>query len=184
MSDDLLKRITCIDYEDYGAVHVNAVEGRDGDVLPFLDVTADEEPDIPKSVLVTGHSLRESTVAPGHYGDLAVFKDHVLLWHYTEPYILTTFYGNSSDSLAVIGALFERHLELVEDWIPFQRYLNSNVRLSDLIGGSFGMLADGPEPLVLAYEEVLQSYGFSTSHHKSTRPLDAALSDRYLVSRA
>lgn len=64
----------------------------------------------------------------------------------------------------------------MEGWIPFQKYFNSDLRLSELIGGSFGMLADGPEPLVLAYEEVMQSYGIATSHHKSSEALDNSLS--------
>jgi hypothetical protein len=71
----------------------------------------------------------------------------------------------------VVAALYERPIDLVEDWIPFQKYINSRLRLSDLIRGSFGLLADGPEPLVLSYEEVMQSFGFSTSHHESRRPV-------------
>jgi hypothetical protein len=30
------------------------------------------------------------------------------------------------------------------------------------------MLADGPGPLILAYEEVIQPYGFSTAHNQSS----------------
>ncbi|HKR60209.1 MAG TPA: hypothetical protein VJS64_10790 [Pyrinomonadaceae bacterium] len=176
MFDELLTRITSIDYEDYGSLQVNAVEWRNGDVLLFLDVIADDEPDIPKNVLITARSFRESNLAPGSYAHLDVSKDHVLLWHYIQPYFLTSFYGKSAERLAVVGALFERHVDLVGDWIPFRRYLNSEVRLSELIGGSFGMLADGPEPLIAAYEEVMQCYGFSTSRHKSNRPRDAMLS--------
>ena len=63
-----------------------------------------------------------------------------------------------------------RHVDLAEDWIPFQKYINSALRLSELIRGKFGMLADGPEPLVLSYEKIMQSFGFSTSHHESRRP--------------
>ncbi|MGL1102712.1 hypothetical protein ACSTLM_00695, partial [Vibrio parahaemolyticus] len=56
------------------------------------------------------------------------------------------------------------------------KYMNPSVRLAELIGGSFGMLADGPEPLVLAYEEVMQRYGISTRSHQSFRAMDAGLS--------
>jgi hypothetical protein len=36
-----------------------------------------------------------------------------------------------------------------------------------LISGAFGLLADGPETLVLAYEEVLSNYGVSAAHHNT-----------------
>jgi hypothetical protein len=73
--------------------------------------------------------------------------------------------------LSVVGALYERHVDLVENWIPFHKYINSEIRLNELIAGSFGMLADGPEPLILAYEEVMQHYSFSTSHLESRPPM-------------
>jgi hypothetical protein len=33
------------------------------------------------------------------------------------------------------------------------------------------MLADGPEPFVLAYEEVMQRFGFATSHLDPKKPV-------------
>jgi hypothetical protein len=176
MSDDLLKQLTCIDYEDYGTLQVSSVESKDRDLLILLDVIADEGPEIPKNIRLTCHSVRESNLAPGYYENLTIANDHVLLWHYTQPYALTSFYGSAADPLALVGALFERHVDLVGNWIPFQKYLNSDLRLSELIGGSFGMLANGPEQLIFAYEEVMRAHGVSTSHHKSARPLDASLS--------
>jgi hypothetical protein len=176
MSEDLLKRIASIDYEDYGSLHVTSIEWRDGDLLLTLDLTADEEPDIPKDILITCRSVRKSNLAPGYYQDLVISQDHVLLWHYTLPYALISFYGKAVEPLAVVGALFERHVEIAQDWIPFQKYVNSCLPLSELIKGTFGMLADGPEPLVVGYEDVMQRFGFSTSHHRSIVPLDASLS--------
>ena len=165
--DDLLKIITSVDYEDYGSLQLTEVEWRDGDLYFVLDVTADEEPQLPRNIRITCHSSRESNISPSQYYDLSVAQDHVLLWHYTRPHILASFYGKVDDPLSVVGALYEQHFELVEEWIPFHKYLNSGLPLSELIRGSFGMLAEGPEQLVLAYEEVMQSFGFSTSHHES-----------------
>ena len=165
--DDLLKIITSVDYEDYGSLQLIEVERRDGDLSFVLDVKADEEPELPRNIRIICHSWRESNVSPRHYYDLTVTEDHVLLWHYTRPHALTSFYGQVEDPLAVVGALYERHFELVEQWVPFHKYLNSGLPLSELIRGSFGMLADGPDQLVLAYDEVMQRFGFSTSHHES-----------------
>ena len=168
--DNLLKKISSVDFEDYGSLRLIDAKRKGGDLYLLLDVTADEEPDVPRNVEITCRSPRESNLAPGHYNDFSISKDHVLLWHYAKPHTSTSFYGKTQDPLSVVGALYERHVELAGDWIPFQKYINSALRLSELIRGKFGMLADGPEPLVLSYEKIMQSFGFSTSHHESRRP--------------
>ena len=169
--DDLLKIITSVDYEDYGSLQLIEVEQREGNLSLVLDVTADEEPSLPRNIRIICHSSRESNISPNHYYDLRVAEDHVLLWHYARPHSLVSFYGKVEDPLSVVGALYERHFEMVEGWIPFHKYLNSGLPLSELIRGTFGMLADGPDQLVLAYEAVMQRFGLSTSHHES-RPAD------------
>lgn len=169
--DDLLKIISSVDYEDFGSLQLIGIEQKDGNLYLMLDVTADEEPNLPQKIQVTCFSTRESNLSAGYHYDFSISHDHVLLWHYTKPHTSTSFYGKVQDPLSVVGALYERHVDLVADWIPFHKYLNSEVRLAELIAGSFGMLADGVEPLVLAYEEVMQRYGLSTSHHESRAPM-------------
>jgi hypothetical protein len=80
------------------------------------------------------------------------------------------FSGKCEDLNGVIGALYGRHWELTDGWIPFQRFLNPNVQLAKLITGGSGMLAEGPAPLMLAYEDVMQRFGFSTSHLDAGEP--------------
>jgi hypothetical protein len=123
-------------------------------------------------IQVTCYCPREANLSTGYCVEFGLASEHVLLWHYTEPHISTSFYGRVQDPLSVVGALYERHVDLAQDWIPFHKYMNSEVRLGELIAASFGMLADGVAPLVLAYEEVMQRYGFSTSHHDSGPPED------------
>ena len=174
MMDALLKTISSVDYEDYGTLLVTSTERTNGDLQLLLDVTADEQY-VPRNIRITCHGLRESNLSPGYYEDFQVSEDHVLLWHYTKPHFLTSFYGKVKEPLSVVGALYECHRDLTEAWFPFEKYMNPDVRLAELIEGSFGMLADGPEPLVLAYEEVMQRYGVSTSSHRSQRAMDARL---------
>jgi hypothetical protein len=167
MSEDLFPRILPVDYDDYGSLHVQAVEQRNQDLLISLVLTADEDPELPEHILITCGSYRENTLVPGRYSRVYWKQDHVLLWDFDQPHVLSSFYGQVQEPLAVVGALFERHVELVGKWIPFSKYLNPCIRLSELIGGKFGMLAEGPERLVLAYEEVMSDYGVSVSHHTS-----------------
>jgi hypothetical protein len=166
MSDDLLPRISTIDYEDYGSLFVKAVECDDGNLLIYLDVTVDEDAELPRNIRIMCKSYVQSSLSPGSYVTLKTLHDHVLLWHYHQPHLVSTFHGKVSEPLSVVGALFERHMDLVEAWIPFTKYLNTEMDLSALIGGSFGMIADDPERLIQAYEDVLRRYEVSVSHHK------------------
>lgn len=72
------------------------------------------------------------------------------------------------EPLAVVDALYQRHLALVGDWIPFGRFMNGNSL--EMIRGRYGMLADGPTPLVDAYAQVLDSFKIS---NKVTEPRPA-----------
>ena len=174
MSKDLLQRI-CDIPEDYGSIAVNAVERKGDDLHLILAVTSDEDLELPADIVVQCYSYKEATVAPHYYDEIFVTGDHPLLWYYTEPDFILSFYGEAANPLAVIGELVERHTQLVEDWIPFRRYLNSG-NLSELIAGRYGMLANGPQPLIVAYEEVMQRHGFSTSNHQSGKRFDRGLS--------
>jgi hypothetical protein len=104
----------------------------------------------------------------GYCYDLELSDDHVLLWPHAAPTSAISFYGKAENPSAVAGALYERHRELVDKWIPLHRFLNPGVQLTDLLSGGYGMLAEGPEQLILAYEEVMQQHGFSTSHREPT----------------
>ena len=187
MTQDLLSRMESLDFDDYGSLHVHTVEQRDGDVFLSLILTSEEDPDLPENVRITCRSWRENTVVPRHYGSVCVTQEHVLLWDYNQPHVVAAFNGQVPDPFAVMGALFERHIELVDEWVPFLKYFNSCIQLSELLRGSFGMLAEGPEPLVLAYEEVLANYGVSVSHHRYGKARDEKLSilildDAYVIA--
>ena len=189
MTQDLLSRMESLEIEDYGGLHVQTVEQRDGDVFISLLVTSDEDPDFPGNVRITGRSWRENTVVPRYYGSVFLTQEHELLWHYHQPHFVASFYGQLPDPFAVMGALFERHNELVGAWVPFLKYFNPSIPLIELLRGPYGMLAEGPERLVLAYEEVLANYGVSVSHHRYTNAKDESLSilildEAYVIAKA
>ena len=167
---DITKEIDFED-EDYGSLRLTAVES-DRDTLRLsLHITGDEYPEIHQNWHVLCSAVKEESLSLGHHSDLQLFDDHVLLWPHLARRTSTSFYGKVENPLAVIGALCVRHKELVGEWLPFHRFLNSNIGLPELIAGGFGMLAEGPEPLVLAYEDVMRSHGFSTSHLDPTKPV-------------
>ncbi len=66
--------------------------------------------------------------------------------------------------MALVGALYERHQDSAEGWIPFPRFLNaSHPKLPTLLAGGHGLLADGPIPLMEAYAAVLLEHGVRAS---------------------
>ena len=156
---------------DYGSLRLASAES-DGDSLRLsIHITGDEYPDIHQDWQVLCSAVKEDSLSLGDHSALQFLDDHVLLWPHLARRTSTSFYGKAENPLAVIGALYQRHKELVGEWLPFHRFLNSDIALPDLISGGFGMLAEGPEPLVLAYEDVMRTNGFSTSHLDPTKPV-------------
>ena len=171
MLENLLNVTNDIDFEDYGTLRLTAVESEEHTLRLSLHLTAEEYPNTHQYWQIVCSGVREESLSFGYQSDLQFFDDHVLLWPHRQPHRSTSFYGKVDNPQAVIGALYQRHKELVGEWIPFHRFLNSNMALPELIAGGFGMLADGPERLILAYEDVMQAYGFSTSHLDSRAPV-------------
>ncbi len=171
MLEDLLAITSGIDFEDYGSLLLTrTVWSKDGITLS-IDISSDEDPDVHPRWQVLCSGVREDCLSLGYSGDLQLSDDHVLLWPHAARTSAISFYGKAENPSAVAGALYERHWELVGKWIPFHRFLNPGLPLTELISGGFGMLAEGPERLILAYEEVMQQHGFSTSHRDPTNPV-------------
>ena len=171
MLEELLAITNLVDFEDYGSLRLANVEWSEGSLTLSLDVSADEYPDVHPRWQVACSGVREDCLSLGYSYDLQLSNDHVLLWPHVARRTSTSFYGRCENPSAVAGALYERHWELAGKWIPFHRFLNPGVRLTELIAGGFGMLAEGPEPLILAYEEVMQRHDFSTSHLDPGKPV-------------
>lgn len=89
-------------------------------------------------------------------------------WKYEKPCHSISFYGKSKNSLQVIGKLYETHAKIVGNRIPFDRFFNMSSDLEKLISSGFGLLAeDVPEPLAIAYKDILESFGISANLSKS-----------------
>ena len=169
--ENLLDITKEIDFEDHGSLCLRTVESDEDTLSLVLHITADEYPEVHPTWEVACFGVKEDSLSLGTHFDFQLFDDHVLLWPHMSRRSSTSFYGKVENPLAVVGALYQRHRELVGEWIPLHRFLNSGVALTELIAGGFGMLAEGPEPLILAYEDVMRAQGFSTSHLDPTKPV-------------
>ena len=60
-------------------------------------------------------------------------------------------------------SIWQVHHQLVGDWFPLSRFINCAHDFAGLVSGGHGKLAEGPEPLITAYQQVMQQHGFTTS---------------------
>ena len=80
---------------------------------------------------------------------------HAAIRQYRDPSRALFFTGQAADIDALIGRLWGAHQGLVGSWIAFERYLNTERSLRDLLSVGYGKLADGPDFLIHAYARVL-----------------------------
>jgi hypothetical protein len=170
MLTNLLAIINTGDFEDNGILRLtNAVWLNDAIEfhveVGFQDATPSQQWQITCAEPKT-HRLKL-----GFFDDLVVERAHVLLWPYKYLHTQVSFCGVCNDPFEVVGALYQRHREIAKAWFPFHQFLNGMLPLPTLLTGNGGLLASGPEPLMLAYEEVLNHHGLQASHLESRRPI-------------
>lgn len=170
MLEELLAITNRGDFYLNGSLSITHIEWSELGITFFVDVSVSDAPDIHPRWQIICLGVREHSVSLGYSDQMWLSNNHVLLWSHTAPITSLYFHGTCENAAAVTGALYERHWELAGKWIPFHTFLNSLLGPTKLIAGGGGMLAEGPEPFILAYEEVLQRFGFSTSHLEPKLP--------------
>ena len=154
--------------EEYATLNLVGVRTQSNVLTLSFDFNIRTDKEDHRSWEVDCVGLLEHQVCLGECNNFDLHHDHPLLWPYIYPEASVSFYGEAEDPLAVFGALNERHLELVNDWIPFGRFMNQNCL--EMIRGRYGMLAKGPTPLVEAYAQVLERFKIGS---KVTEPKPA-----------
>ena len=88
---------------------------------------------------------------------------HAAVRQHTDPWRALFFKGKPRDVPGLIGQLRLVHERLAEDYIPFDRYLNVECPLIELLSGGNGKLAEGPRFIVEEYAEVLRRGSIAVS---------------------
>lgn len=156
-----LQGVTC-DPSDYAPDdHPWWSEKPDFMIRLWLNVkTGDDGTDAQQTWEVECAGVREYQVLFGRCAGLSFYADHVLLWPYNSPKALVSFYGEATDPFAVLTALMNCHSHLTEDYLPFGQFMNGDPL--ETIAGRYGVLAEGPMPLMESYAKVLESFGIGT----------------------
>jgi len=103
--------------------------------------------------------VREHRLELGWCDVLSFHAEHPLLWPHVDERASLYFSSRPADPSAAIGRLWHRHHVETGGWIPFERFLNQEIALADLLGGGDGLLATGPARLLDAYGEELDAQG-------------------------
>ncbi len=144
-----------LEFENDGHIVLRHVSNDQNNIVLLINIKTgvDDAPD--QRWQITCVDVRAHRLALQAYCDINISNDYVLLWPYLMPQTAISFYGHIDDPLPIIGALYQQHIEFVGTWIPFDRFLNKASSFAMLLRGTAGMLAEGPEQLMLAYEAVL-----------------------------
>jgi len=159
MLNDLIRLTHSHKFEEYGTLDLAGVRVQGNVLILSLNLNTGDDSDAYQSWEVECVGFLEQQLSLGQCEGFDFEHDHILLWFYIYPEASVSFYGEADDHLAVVGALYKRHLELVGNWIPFGRFMNGNT--VEMIRGRFGMLAEGPMPLVESYGRVLEDFNIS-----------------------
>lgn len=127
-----------------------------------LDVAKEEEL-APTRWSVSARGVREHRIALGWNFDLSLREDHPLLWPHAGPRASMYFTGRPSSPAEAAGRLWLRHHLETEGWLPFERFLNAELPLAELLDGGAGLLAAGPVRLLRAYGAELDGLGVAWS---------------------
>jgi hypothetical protein len=100
--------------------------------------------------------LEQKFTAIDHCGLNVWRENHPAIDQYTQSRQFLHFGAAPAAPDEVVGRLWAAHLAVADDWIPFERYLNRELPLAELLAGGAGLLATGPAFLIEAYAAVVE----------------------------
>lgn len=170
MLDTLIALTETGEFEDSGGFRFHSAQStREGMVLELFLVPGDDGGEQHWRVECSG--VRDFLLRGEFADSLRVVSEHPVLLPFTEQVTDLHFYSPSPNPVATVGALVERHRELVGGWIPFERFFNVLPKtLSQLLAASSGQLASGPVSLMEAYLRVLSEQNIRSSLLPSRPP--------------
>jgi hypothetical protein len=153
-----LLEITCTgEFEDNGTLVLQSSTWRDDAVE--LRFRVDHGTDVISFWTLQCFGVIEYLLRGAHYQiGLNIWEnDHPVIDQHTESRegVYISKAPKSSDT--VVGQLWAAHVKRVDDWISFDRYLNTELPLQALLDSGNALIASAPAFLASAYVEVLES---------------------------
>lgn len=101
--------------------------------------------------------VAEAQVTPDALEEISAVTEHPLLLSYYEPQFFLHFNTAPSSAEAVIGRLYLAHHAILADWRSFEHFFNP-MNLQKLLQGGVGMLANGPESVMVGYRDAVADH--------------------------
>jgi hypothetical protein len=155
---EFIDRTQGIDFENYGNFELTRIDGGDTEVRLHVTVSIDDDGSFPEKWTITCGGVYQHKLRVGQILSVDVFINHPLLVPTVEPVQRLGFHGRVADPPSIVGKLYEKHIEVVGDWIPFQEYFMDR-NITELIAAGFGVLAEGPVSIIGTYSNVLTECG-------------------------
>lgn len=161
---ELLRKTETGEFEDNGWLSLISSHWDGDDIELVLELNDGFEGSENTTWVVKATTVHEYKLFDAYDCGLNLFHDdHVAIAQFTDKTANLFFQGTSDTPLAVVGALYEAHTKIAQDWIEFEKYLNTNQTVSNLIEAGFGKLANGPVFLLKEYLAVLKDFGISAN---------------------
>ena len=171
--DDLIAAVDTMEFEMGGWLQVCGARREEDRLHVTLGVFSPgvSPPQLWEVMARSVSSARLSLFDP--FYEVGLTDDHPLVWPHTRDAVSLSFYFREgvADAPAVVADLYERHRDITGSWLPFEGLVDApaSTPLRRRIADRYGVLAEGPEPIITAYSEVLEQHGAKTGRF-SCRP--------------
>ena len=192
MIQDLLEATDTGRFEEFGAINLESAKWRHGDLDLQLAIYYDDTDDGSRELWdVSCKTVYDYMLARAVRCGINYWKDnHPALAQFAETLEHLYFSASTDHPDRVLGKLLRVHRETSDDWIPFDKYLNTQVDLADLIRSDYGQLAYGPVSLIDSYFHVLQEEGMyprrvgSPAKPRAPKAEMIHFGDSYVIARS
>jgi len=168
MLDDLIAQKHGADEEAFFGLHSVQITGTGLLIKLSLD-PADGSERLTWQIDCVG--VREFLLRTLSFDSLRVESVHPILLTFNELFAELYFYSSPTNPSELIGELFEGHKELVDDWIPFERFLSQQPGgLPKILSAQSGMLASGPQSIIRKYAGILTRHTVAHSVRSTQMP--------------
>ena len=106
---------------------------------------------------------RQSKISLDFASTFQISTDHPILWKFSDNQSELYFSGHCSDANKLFIDLYKINLSLFENLIPFEDTIHFANDFEFLMKSSSGLLAKGPNKLMVKYAEVLERYSLNFS---------------------
>ncbi|WP_239616853.1 hypothetical protein [Cohnella mopanensis] len=161
MVQSMLLEINSTTFEDDIEYKISQCVRTNNNISIIIDIVYTLEYEVIQSWEITCIEVEEHEIKLSNNQRMFFTEDHVLLWEYQHQNFDLYLTSKAINTNEILGHLYKRHEELTESWVPFGSYFNKhNQNILDI---GQGLLATGPSPIILAYENILNCNSIKTS---------------------